>query len=120
MKITLSFLLIGALFAAPAFAGKNADACKPDIEKYCKDVKPGGGAMNDCLKQHASELSPACTQFRQTAKDKVDAFTQVCGTDIKTHCGGVHRGGGRIVQCLKQHENALTEACKGQLASSPQ
>ena len=35
-------------------------ACKPDAEKFCKDVKPGKGLIIRCLKQHQAELSANC------------------------------------------------------------
>jgi hypothetical protein len=35
-------------------------ACKPDAEKFCKDVKPGKGLIIRCLKQHQAELSADC------------------------------------------------------------
>ena len=39
-------------------------ACKADIEKFCKDEKPGKGRKIRCLKKHAAELSPECTAAR--------------------------------------------------------
>jgi hypothetical protein len=36
------------------------NACKPDIEKFCKDIKPGHGRIIRCLKQHQAELSASC------------------------------------------------------------
>ena len=35
-------------------------ACRADAQKLCKDVKPGGARIADCLRDHQSELSPAC------------------------------------------------------------
>jgi len=162
---TVNFLFgtLLALAAAAAFAQAGSEPCKADFEKYCPGVKPGGGAVNACVKEHGSKFSPACKQalagldafvracgddvtkhcpgvqpgegrveqclkqhegelsqsckqFRGAVKEKIEAAAQACEGDIKTHCAGVKPGGGRIVTCLKQHEAALTPACKGQLA----
>ena len=34
-----------------------------------------------------------------------------CHTEIRTYCADVQPGGGRILQCLKQHESALSGVC---------
>lgn len=38
------------------------EACRGDVEKFCKDVKPGGGRIIACLKSHEKDLSPACRE----------------------------------------------------------
>ena len=38
------------------------EACQDDAQKLCKDVQPGGGGIYRCLKEHESELSPACRE----------------------------------------------------------
>ncbi len=35
-------------------------ACQDDVMRFCQDVKPGGGRIIRCLKEHESELSPDC------------------------------------------------------------
>ena len=35
-------------------------ACKDDVQKFCKDVQPGGGRIIGCLKEHREEVSDAC------------------------------------------------------------
>jgi hypothetical protein len=35
-------------------------ACEADVQKFCKDVKPGGGNIIKCLKEHEKELSSEC------------------------------------------------------------
>jgi hypothetical protein len=37
-----------------------AQACKPDIEKFCKDVQRGGGRIAQCLQANAADLSADC------------------------------------------------------------
>ncbi len=71
--------------------------------------------MAKCLKEHSSELSPACKDNIAKAKEKVKDFKQACKDDAKNLCKGVKQGGGRIVQCLKQHEGELSPACKEQM-----
>ena len=36
------------------------DACKGDVQKFCKDVKEGGGRIIQCMKAHEAELSAEC------------------------------------------------------------
>ena len=40
-----------------------------------------------------------------------------CKADIKRLCHGVRPGGGRLMQCLKAHENDLTVGCAKELKS---
>jgi hypothetical protein len=41
------------------------EACQADVAKLCPDVKPGGGRIAACLREHASELSDSCKAQRQ-------------------------------------------------------
>lgn len=61
------------LTASPALAQQapeNARACRADVEKFCKDVQPGGGRVAQCMKQHESELSDACKSAAAAAKER--------------------------------------------------
>jgi hypothetical protein len=35
-----------------------------------------------------------------------------CATDIQNFCPGVQPGGGRILACLKQHKDQVSDSCK--------
>jgi hypothetical protein len=37
-----------------------ARACRDDRQKFCRDVRPGDGAVYRCLQQHQAELSAVC------------------------------------------------------------
>ncbi|HMC33207.1 MAG TPA: cysteine rich repeat-containing protein [Myxococcales bacterium] len=45
-------------------------ACKDDLQKFCVGVKPGGGRLARCLRSHQNELSSACTDTIEEAKDR--------------------------------------------------
>jgi cysteine rich repeat protein len=67
--LPLSFLVISSLAvqaqdAPPAGA---REACKPDMQKFCADVKPGGGRIIACLRDHKDQLSQACSDAMASA-----------------------------------------------------
>lgn len=37
-------------------------ACEADARRFCPDVKPGGGRILQCLRQHDAELAPGCRE----------------------------------------------------------
>jgi hypothetical protein len=51
-------------------AQEQRGPCAHDIAKLCKDVKPGGGRIVKCIKEHEKELSPACRSSIEMAKEK--------------------------------------------------
>jgi hypothetical protein len=46
------------------------------------------------------------------------ALRAACADDVRTHCAGVQRGGGRIMQCMKENSAKLSEACRNALAQA--
>lgn len=114
MVIAGALLLGGSADAAPAERQRQGP-CSDDVAKFCKDVQPGGGRMARCLKQHEQELSPSCKQHVSDVKKRVKEFRAACEDDVLTLCGDIQPGGGRIVNCLKQHEQELTPDCKAKM-----
>src|SRR5450755_4007559 len=49
------------------------------------------------------------------------AIRAACAEDAQKLCAGVQPGGGRIVACLKEHKDSLSDQCKqaAGLAASP-
>lgn len=37
-----------------------AEACRGDVDQFCKQVKGGGGRVHACLRTHRAELSSSC------------------------------------------------------------
>ncbi len=98
---------------------KGGGACKDDVQKFCKDVQPGGGRIIKCLKEHESELSEGCKQQqaakKEARKEKREEIKAACKDDVQKFCKDVKPGDGRIINCLKQNESSLSSACQGEL-----
>ena len=43
-------------------AAAVAGACRADVKKNCADIKPGGGRIEDCVKDHLADMSDACKE----------------------------------------------------------
>jgi len=106
-----SFLICVAISLA---AGAAEHPCKEDAERLCQGVEPGEGRIVQCLKQHEADLSPACKQKRDSFRDRMQEIRAACEQDAQKFCAGVQPGGGRLVRCLRQHENDLSEACRNE------
>jgi len=118
MKLVILAAAALALTAVgPVKAEKGAGPCKADVEKFCKDVKPGGGRIIDCLKAHESELSADCKAKGMKAKGKARAIVQVCKADLEKFCKDAEGGRGGKLRCLVSHEVELSTACKTAVAA---
>jgi hypothetical protein len=49
-------------------------------------------------------------------REELFVLRSACGADVRTLCGGVAPGGGRIVQCLATQAASISPACKEVLA----
>ena len=112
--LAVAVLMVGTL-AGMSGAQHKQGPCADDIAKLCKDVQPGGGRIARCMKQHEQELSPACKQHVAEVKKRGHEFREACEDDVFKLCWEVKPGEGRIVKCLKQHEQELTPDCKAKM-----
>lgn len=111
--------VLSGVFSLILSSGASAQESKPcaeDAKKLCQGVEPGEGRIVRCMKEHESELSPACKDNIANFKERAKEFAEACKEDVQRNCKNVKRGGGRIVQCLKQHEDALSSECKEKMS----
>jgi hypothetical protein len=120
MKRTLILVfaagLAGSLMALPADAargkrGEGKGVCAEDIQKFCKDVKPGEGRIAACLKENEKKLSKACSERQAAVKER-----------------GARRGGkgemagafkGRQANWRKGYKTGFRDGFKGCAAAGP-
>jgi class 3 adenylate cyclase len=50
-----------ALFGYPQAQENDAERAA-DVKQFCADVKPGEGAIADCMKSHAADISDDCKE----------------------------------------------------------
>jgi hypothetical protein len=87
-------------------------ACREDVKKLCGDVKPGGGAIGDCLKTHADSLSQGCKENMAEGRKRMKEFEQACQADMKQFCANVTPGEGREFACLRAYDDKISAGCK--------
>lgn len=65
----------------------------------------------------APAAAPAVIVLRPLRpREELFIVRSACGADIRTLCGGVQPGGGRIVQCIASNAASLSPGCKDVLA----
>jgi Cysteine rich repeat len=115
-----SFLLAAVAFAqdTPPPGGTPPlakGACRADIAALCPNLKPGRAehrAIAQCLESQQDKLSASCKSELSEMKAREEAAKQACKPDAEKFCAGVAPGGGRIMECLNQHQSELSDACK--------
>ena len=112
MRTVVGVLLgttLGLLAVVPA-AFAEGGPCTAEIDKFCKDVKPGEGRLIKCLREHDADLSDAC-------RADVNTFSQyqACLDDTVRLCPGMPPSGAQVIKCLRTHKNDLSTECQTEL-----
>jgi hypothetical protein len=121
----MGLLCVGLMFGAKAHA-QIKNACSDDIEKFCKDIKPGQGSILECLEKHETELSFPCKNYesnmsRLGRREHMKALVrlrQVCWNDISQYCHDMKPESGGFVGCLTENESKLSDPCRETLQAA--
>ena len=107
----LGLVLLCVSAGSKTYAAEEELPCAEEIAKYCKEVKPGGGRILDCLNEHQKDLSVSCKKKLEESKERLMKVQQACTGDVEKFCKDVQPGGGRILKCLREHAQELSPAC---------
>jgi hypothetical protein len=81
---------------------------------------PAAGAAPADTAAASPAAAPALVLRPLRPREELFVLRSACGGDVRSLCGGVQPGGGRIVQCLATQAASLSPACKevlGQFAA---
>jgi len=62
LTMTAGCALALLAIAAPAAQAQKLAYCKADAQRLCAGIKPGGGALKKCLKEHENDVSIGCAK----------------------------------------------------------
>ena len=94
------------------------EGCSKEIDTYCKNVTLGDGRLLACLYAHNDKLSGRCEYALYDAAAQLEraiaSLTYVaneCDDDLEKHCSSIKPGEGRLLKCIDQHKNEISERC---------
>lgn len=87
--------------------------CEAEVQQYCPDSLEGEDRRR-CVVQRLKRLDAPCQQIvrqRLVRWREAEGYKLACVDDVKRFCPVVQPGDGRILQCLQEHEQDLSEGC---------
>jgi len=101
-----------------------AEACRTDVETYCKDTEPGEGRVHACLRFNRDKISERC-RVEETKLAAVEyrdirlrpKLNKLCSEEKAVYCKDVKPGKARVIKCLMENmaQPNFGEDCKGEL-----
>lgn len=119
------FLLVGmsGSVLAQDIVDTIETGCATEITTFCSQVSPGEGRLLACFYAHEDKLSGQCQYALYNASAQlehaVSALNYVagqCSDDLVKLCPQVPAGEGRLLDCLKSQEEAVSDACNAAIA----
>ncbi|MBA2399878.1 MAG: hypothetical protein H0V72_14470 [Bradyrhizobium sp.] len=101
---------------------KNKGKLSPACEKAVAAASGGGaapaaGATAAAPAAAGAAAAPVVIVLRPLRpREELFVLRSACGADVRTICGGVAPGGGRIIQCLATNAASLSPACQDVLS----
>ena len=87
--------------------------CDAEVQQYCPDSLSGEDRRR-CVMQRIKQLNPTCQQIvrqRLVRWKEAEGYKLACAEEVQRVCLTVQSGDGRILQCLQEHEQDLSEGC---------
>lgn len=110
----------GFAYQAQAEDGMGNGPCAKDMQTLCGTAGTDKGAMMKCMMENKDKLSPECKARHEKMKAAMKEVKDACHEDYEKFCSEVKPGGGRIMKCMKEHEQELNQNCKDEINKAKQ
>lgn len=87
--------------------------CDAQVQEFCPDTLTGEERRR-CVMQRMRQFAPRCQQIvrqRMVRWKAADGYRVACAADVTRVCQAVEPGEGRILACLQEHEQDLSDGC---------
>lgn len=87
--------------------------CDAEVQQFCPDSLTGEDRRR-CVAQRLKRLPPPCQHIvrqRMARWKEADGYKAACADDVPRMCRGVESGDGRILACLQEHAQDISEDC---------
>eukprot|EP00798_Chlamydomonas_sp_ICE-L_P015369 gene15369-21453_t len=101
-----------------------AEACRNDVDAYCKDIEPGEGRVHACLRFNREKISPRCLkeENKLATLEYSDIrlrpkLNKLCSEEKAVYCKETKPGKARVLKCLMENmaKPNFGEDCKEEL-----
>src|SRR5207248_11567968 len=100
--------------------GKLSAGCEKAVSAASGGGAPAAAGAAPAAAGAAAATTPAAPTVivlrPMRPREELLVLRSACGADVRSICGGVAPGGGRIVQCLATNAAQLSPACKDVLS----
>lgn len=115
LAAAVALTLPGAAWAGGGHDCKDHNGpCAADVKSLCPDASSRED-VHHCLREHADEVSPACTEKMAAWHQRHEAIRSACQADLAALCPDAQ--GRDIGHCLHEHRAELSGTCSQTLDS---
>ncbi len=113
-------LLCLSIFIGNSPAAAQSDPCEKEAQKYCPAQSGKDPRKYYCLNQVYTQLSNGCkAAVKKMNEVPPEDFQEECRADYNKFCAQEVPGGGRIVECLKEHSKEVSFECRKIITKAP-
>ncbi|MCG3204630.1 MAG: hypothetical protein KCHDKBKB_01345 [Elusimicrobia bacterium] len=97
-----------------------AGPCDADLDKFCFDVQPGQGQLENCINSQRHNFTSQCRSWLTKMERSLKRIGSACSESARAYCRDVRPGYQRVKNCLMDNFDKLPEDCQRALNETGQ